>query len=294
MNEEELLEQIARANWHKGGLKTLRLFAIDGNFFTRLSQEVQALVEERLPSDVGDPAHRTHWTMPFGRAVQYSLLNKSGDFNDTSVDHDGVITGKRFHHAATYPTIAEFITGFPHAYNMRLNGLDPGSGLSPHEEHVTWRSGNEYLFRARFHLPVTTNADSEMLLDEDFFHFAEGYIYYFNNGCIHSATNSGTTVRYHLVWDMRLTQETFDLMFSESARDRPDFLQRITGDDRFVVPLRSEPVKEFAVEGYAAALHRKLRLDRIGVKAYRLKQASNALNYMRYRTLGRARLADVR
>lgn len=45
-----------------------------------------------------DEGHITNWTSPFGDAVQYSLKNKSGDFNDTSIDHDLNLTDKKSHH----------------------------------------------------------------------------------------------------------------------------------------------------------------------------------------------------
>src|SRR6185503_10205581 len=107
-----------------------------------------------------------------------------------------------------------FISAFPEAANMRLNGLGTRGGLSPHEEHVVRRQPDGACWLSvRFHLPVRTTAEAEVLLDGELFRLEEGAVFLFNNGCVHSAVNRGPEFRYHLVWDMPLTARVFRLMF---------------------------------------------------------------------------------
>lgn len=176
------MSELFKANHHKGGLKCARLFAVNSSFFERLSQEVLDIVQTYTPSDVGHQNHRTHWKNPYGTAIQFSLFNTSGRFDDTSSDHAKVIKGKKFHYGDRYPTLDKFIATFPDLYNMRINGMAAKSGLSPHEEHIVWQPEapglrHTYFFRARFHLPIVTNDKADMMLDGYHFHFNEGYIY---------------------------------------------------------------------------------------------------------------------
>jgi len=68
--------------------------------------------------------------------------------------------------------------------------------------------------RVRIHLPILTNSEVLMFLDGDLYHFEEGNIYFFHNGCIHSSENNHLYEdRIHLVWDMLLTEDTFQRIF---------------------------------------------------------------------------------
>ncbi len=298
MDYQALLSDVLDANHHKGGLKCRRLFRVEGEFFNRLRQEILALVEAQKPSRVAEKTHITNWTNPYGDALQYSLFNRSGSFNDTSADHDRSLEGKKFHHADTYPTIDEFIKAFPHAYNMRLNGMGPKGGLSPHEEHIVWPSPQQssprtFLMRGRFHLPIVTNDKVEMLLDEEIFHFEVGSIFFFNNGCIHSANNGGSEFRYHLVWDMFLTEQTLDLMFNETASPPVPFLETVVGDDRTVPATRQIDVKEYAIQGEGEKLYRQWQLQRLGIAPHTFHNWFNEWTYWRHSRLGKVDLVRL-
>jgi len=67
---DSFVKALADVNTHGPGPRTLKLFKV------------------REPSSVGDYDHVTNWTQPFGQAVQFSLLNASGRFDDTSTDHN--------------------------------------------------------------------------------------------------------------------------------------------------------------------------------------------------------------
>ncbi len=276
------LRGIIDGNYHRGGLKCQRLFRVDDQFFATLVAEVKTLVEKYTPSAVKDKDHVTNWTNPYGTAVQFSLFNESGKFDDFSTDHNRTRQGKRFHYAEEFPTLARFIDAFPHAYNMRLNGMGKKSGLSPHEEHVVSQSsdGNHVQVRARFHLPVATNPGAEMFLDGEVFHFEAGSVYFFNNGCIHSASNSGETFRYHFVWDTLLNQEAHDWMFvgSQPARE-VEFLRRLHGDDTVCQPLRQLRIGAYAPSGEGMRLYDKFKLKYLLIKPHWWQNFYNGREY---------------
>src|SRR5688572_23930046 len=246
---DRLLRDIVRACYHYGGLRTARLLRLSPDFFAALRREILDFVEAHKPSDVRGAEHVTNWTKPFGAVYQFSLLNRSGRVDDTSSDHDLSLAGKSFHHRADYPHLADFVAAFPHAINMRLNAMGEKAGLSPHEEHpVRYVDRRNCWLTTRFHLPVVTNPDVEVLLDGDLYRLEPGRVFYFNNGCVHSAVNRGGAMRYHLVWDMLLTAETFDLLFSDRPVAIP-FLRKVSPGQRHVVPHRRERIREYQIFG---------------------------------------------
>lgn len=291
MQNPDILTAIANGDFHRpGALRCAQLFSLEPTFFERLRSDVARLVVDNLPSEVADEHHVTNWTKPYGRAIQFSLLNGSGDLSDTSVDHDRSVYGKRFHHAATYPALGELIGLFPHAVNMRLNGMSPSGGLSPHEEHLAWRKGRRYYFRARFHLPIETNPGAEVLLDGDLLHLEAGNIYFFNNGCIHAASNTGDTQRFHLVWDMLLSDETLELMFGEGSHGP---LLRTPPEQRAVPVRRSVGVDAYQISGPGAILYQALHLGALGITPHAWQNRFNDARYAFFKAVGRPTPAPV-
>ncbi|MBG0794474.1 aspartyl/asparaginyl beta-hydroxylase domain-containing protein [Methylocystis sp. H62] len=211
---DRLLGGIRDGNYHAGGIRCLRLFTLERNLSLALRGEIDRLCAAETGSDVQQCGHVTHWARPRGCVRQFSLLNRSGDFTDYRDDHDLSCLGKRFHHSKTYPSLASFIALFPHSINFRVNLLGPNSALALHEEHSLFMSrAGAPAVRARFHLPIRSHRQARMQLDGQAFRFLPRSIYYFNQGCVHDATNPGPATRIHLVWDMLLTGETFALMF---------------------------------------------------------------------------------
>src|SRR5690606_3713771 len=76
--------------------------------------------------------------------------------------------------------------------------------------------GGKVALRARFHLPLITTPQARMLADGGLFHFKAGYVYLFNNGCVHSASNDADSDRLHLVWDQLMTERAIDAMFGST------------------------------------------------------------------------------
>jgi hypothetical protein len=242
MSGEEILAGIRDANYHRGGIRCLRLFRVRSDFLSRLQDDVDDLRAAEPASDAGRPGHVTNWTQPFGRVLQYSLLNRSGRADDFSADHDLSCFGKRFRAASRYPALAELIELIPHAVNFRIHAMEPHSGLSTHEEHTVIRTKLGTVgIRARFHLPLRTNPSAQLMLDGAVHHLQEGTIYFVNNGCVHWARNDGEETRTHLVWDQLLTRETLELMFGDAPVDGSP-LERFVRSERAPIPLRLEPV----------------------------------------------------
>ena len=234
----DVLRAIAAADAHEPGLRCARLLDVEPAFFAELRDDVLRLCAEERPSKVTRPGHVTNWTGPYGDVLQFSLLSASSRYDDFSADHDLSCFGKRFRDAASYPSLGQLVSLFPHAINFRANVLGSGAGLSPHEEHSVFRTAAGTLgVRARLHLPIETNPRAELTLDGDVFSLAAGGVYFVNHGCVHAAGNGGTAPRVHLVWDVLLTPEAFELLFAAGDTGTP-LLRRVAKADRRCEPLR--------------------------------------------------------
>ena len=175
-------------------LKCLEIGEIEN--FERVKADIKRAMRGRA-SNVRQYGHPTNWTKPHGKVEQYNL------FADSS---DSTITVRGF---TTHPHIQALIEKYK-PINLRINILGSDSGLSQHRETI--KVGNKV--KARFHAVIETNPEATVFLDGDNYHLEEGKIYYFNNGCTHSATNAGNTDRVHLVWDVYVHKFINDLLKS--------------------------------------------------------------------------------
>lgn len=210
----EIMEGLAAGNFHHyAGIHAVRIGSMDEVLLRDLQQEAFDIIRTRKPSVVKEGKHVTGWTRPKGRVEQWSLYNNHGRTEDTSNDFSYNLRDKEEILTPYSPSIAS-VCAWPSVVNMRLNVIHPGSGLSPHEEHLPRRlPNNQVSMRARFHIPLWTNEQCHMLADGELFHFKVGQLYLFNNGCVHSATNDGDIHRAHLVFDMLMTSDAMDHMF---------------------------------------------------------------------------------
>jgi len=211
-------EGIMQAAKHEGGIKMQPCLAMDPAWFSSIQEEVRNLQAARPPSDPGDKSHPTNWTKPYGNVTQHSLFNDSGNTADTATDHNLKIEGKSFvvPECAALNRLFSIFTN--RALNFRLNGMLPKAGLSPHEENII--HGEKV--RVRFHLPIFTNEQAKVMLDGEKFHLRPGYIYFFNNGSVHSAENGGQESRYHLVWDVFLDDWIDENICNLGSAQTPD------------------------------------------------------------------------
>jgi hypothetical protein len=280
INSEYLFKELIKANYHDGGIKCLRLFKVNNHFFDSLIREINILLEQENPSNVRDKKHISNEvTKPSGSCLHFHLLNSSGRFDDPSDDYNRSVFGKKFHHPTKYPNLGAFIQTFPHAMNMKLLVLGENSDLHPHESDIILNSHSPHSLQVRFHLPIVTNKQAEMLLDNEFYYFEAGSIFFFNHGCIHSALNHGHKARVHLSWDMLLTRDTFDLMFAQTSQELPDFLEKISGDEKIVNCHRIQIIKEYEIQGKGKELYDKLKLKSLGIKPYLFQNCFNKFSY---------------
>jgi hypothetical protein len=240
VTEREVLDEIRAAAEHRGGMRCRALLRVTPDRFAAIAADVARLCRGEPPSEVTRPGHVTRWTRPFGEVLQWSLLSRSGRFDDFSTDHDRSCEGKRFARAADYPALGELVASWPHLVNVRINALGPRAGLSPHEEQVLFRTGAGTIgARVRCHLPIATGAGAELMLDGGVYHLEAGTVYFVNHGCVHAAANRGDASRIHLVWDVLLTRAVFDFMFG--GADVPG-MERVDGAAAEPPPIRTEPV----------------------------------------------------
>lgn len=209
MPMETLRTQVMAANRHERGLKMQPSLAVEADWFAAIQKDVTKLLQERETSDVMQKDHPTNW--PFGRAATpHNLFNKSGVTSQYSTGHSGATEGCTFA-APQLESLRQFFVLFEsRLITFRLKGLMPASGWGAHEEAII--KGDQ--LRIRFHLPIFTNPGASVFLDEEKFHFHEGYIYLFNNGCVHPAVNEGETNRYHFVWDMWLDEWVYEKLLN--------------------------------------------------------------------------------
>lgn len=217
MSIETVRDRVIAGNRHQGGLKIQPCLAVDPAWFASIQDDVRALLEEREASDVMQPAHPSYWVRPFGNgATQHNLFNKSGSTSECT-NHSAKDANCTFT-APELVSLKRFFDLFEsRVLTFRLNGLMPGSGLGAHEEFIV--SGDR--IRLRFHLPIFTNPEAALLVDDEKFHFREGYVYFFNNGCVHSAVNKGDTNRYHFVWDMWLDEWVYEKLLNLDSPATP-------------------------------------------------------------------------
>ena len=215
-----LIQWMVNGNYQKKpSLEIAELFHVDEMFFQELSEEVLHLISHYTPSYATDASHLSYWTKPEGLITQFSLLNSSGKLDDYADDHNRSIRNKRFFYAKKYPRLAEFIALFPHAVNFRINILNEKSCFTQHQEDICFlhTHSQKPALRARFYLPIRANPDAHMFMQGHLYHFQPSVIYYFNNGSIHDGINTSPTLsRVHLVWDMLLTEDTYERMFARS------------------------------------------------------------------------------
>lgn len=173
-------------------LKCLEIGVIDN--FERVKADIQRVMRG-LPSNVRQYGHPTNWTQPFGKVEQYNL------FADTTSSTTSV---RGF---TTEPHIQALVEKYK-PLNLRVNVLGGDGGLSQHRETIEV----DGKVKARFHAVIQSNTKATVFLDGDNYHLEEGKIYYFNNGCTHSAVNKGNQDRIHIVWDVFVNNSINELL----------------------------------------------------------------------------------
>jgi len=227
----------------------LRLHNLTHDFQERLRKEVLQVMEEHKGADVSSKLHPINWVLSYGRTSSYSLIAASGNVSDASDLLTFDTSKKKFAHASRFPAIDELMKLFPDTTNWRINVLhesDPGSeevarvqgsGFSPHRAYIlhevrdTVTTEMKTVLRMKFHLPIVTNPYVDMHQYDTSYVFNPGEIYFFTNGCAHSVENRGNGPRIHIIWDMLLSEDTWNRSFGEGA-DLHEEVKRFRGSER--------------------------------------------------------------
>ena len=290
----KVFEDLVKANFHRGGLDCLRIFRVKKDFFSALRSEVNTLIEQNNPSNISDEDHVSHaMTKPHGKNFHFSLINASGRMDDASDDYNGSVMNKHFNHSDKYPNLATFIEAFPHCTYMKIAALGPQSHLYPHDSQLIFNSSKGRALLVRFHLPIITNERAEMLLDNNYYRFEAGSIFFFNHGCIHSAYNYGKEYRYHLTWEMLLTKETFEIIFPSADNASPFFLEKVSGNDQIIIPHRTGIVKDFSILRRRMNIYRKLKLRYFLISPYIFHNLCDSIGYFRHKVRAKITLSDI-
>jgi len=225
-----------------------------------IEDEIHLLVEKYKISEVKLKDQPTNWIKPYGNITQFSLYNTTGDTSDFSTDLK-LSSKSKFFFDPNFKNIYNIFKLFQNQIvNFRLNCMGKNSGLAPHK--VNTMHGKK--FRCRFHLPVITNDSAWVMLDWKKFWLKRGFIYFFNNGCVHSAGNDGQRERYHLVFDCILDEELFDkiLNVNSSYNLIPQLVSKISKEENNDL-LDSEEVKvtdyEIELTGIQSRFNRRLK-----------------------------------
>lgn len=99
---------------------------------------------------------------------------------------------------------------------VRLITMTPGTKVKRHDDYpCRFSSGH-----VRLHVPVMTNPDVEIFIDDEPVFFGEGECWYMNAEYPHSLENNGKTPRVHMVIDCTVNS-WLEKMFIEAGHTEP-------------------------------------------------------------------------
>lgn len=280
----QFLEAVVSENFHRHGIRCLRLFRADSDFLTEIQAEVTDIVRTCASSNTADPTHITNAvTKPVGETSYYSLYNATGDTSDWSTDYNCEFAGKAFIDARGYPNLNRLLSFFLDTTQFKILGLGPGASLSPHDSSILYRRNGRYHVMLRLHLPVVSPPNATMLIGDQLYRFEEGSVFYFNHGCVHSAQNPSGVWRYHVVWDMRLTERSYRTLFSDEDAEFAGLLSRIHDSMRAVDPIGGAHIADYQLQGLGQRVHSMFRSVGIQIRRPTVQRIVNFVLYLHYR-----------
>lgn len=98
--------------------------------------------------------------------------------------------------------------------------LTAGTNVGKHKDYGQNRTAG----MVRIHIPVITNKDVTMQVEDNTYHFGVGEAWYFDASCWHSVKNSGADDRIHLIADFYPSPELDAHLKPISFNDRLRFL----------------------------------------------------------------------
>ena len=246
---------------HHSETRLIPCLRVKDSIMNDIEKEILILVKNFEISEKNTKKHGTDFTKPYGTITQSCLYNTTGNLLDFSTDYQ-MSKNEKFFFDPNYKNIHYIFKMFEqNLINFWLIGMSKKSGLSPHKV-LSNNDGKK--FRVRFHLPVITNSSAWVMLDWQKFWLKRGIIYFFNDGCIHTAGNDGNQTRYHLIWDCVLDEKLFDTILNVNNNNSPDpkLVSRISKEEIKDL-MYSEPceVTDYEIEqlGFRTRLVRMLK-----------------------------------
>jgi hypothetical protein len=165
-------------------------FAFDGD---RLRADLDIVVGETWVDHFVKQNYEGDWSvlpLRYAAGATHPIL-KAYSSPTATVFEDGPLFGRA-------PYFREVVARFECPVQaVRLMRLTPGSRIKEHKDHdlaAEWGA-------ARVHIPITTNADVEFLLNREPVAMLPGSVWYLRLADPHSVYNGGMTDRVHLVID---------------------------------------------------------------------------------------------
>ena len=153
-----------------------------------------------------------------------SLMSCSGKSDDLIIRDGRAIETENLQYLPTLRNYLKFLS-LDYMW-VRLAKLEPNSFLWEHKDYVELEEKN----RLRFHLPITTNKNSFMIMLGHQIHLGRGYLWKLDPRVTHGACNMGSTARIHLIIDcyvdeqvqMALSNEWLNSKFISQLNELPD------------------------------------------------------------------------
>lgn len=161
----------------------------------KLQQEVAGLETTLWKAHYNSSNYEGNWTT-------LQLRSVNGDTgNNTAIQATSLATDLAFKDTellALCPYIKEVIEFFKiEKTAVRLMKLDAGAVIKPHQDHgLNFEQGE-----VRLHIPVSTNANVQFLLEDEQLPMQQGSCWYLNLSVTHSVINHSESSRVHLVID---------------------------------------------------------------------------------------------
>jgi len=196
-------------------IKMLPLFECDPVLFERVKDEAIMLarshsgqsVQGDHPTAVYVKKNDPSWTVKPESIEQYSLYNSRDDLLFNGEDSHWHSTKRRFNPQLRFiPQFIERYFGASELQNFRMQCIRGGGDLGLHREKIIGIPNRPRHFKIRFHLPIVTNPGVRFMMDGRAYTMRAGWVYLFNQVCLHNVENKGDLLRIHLVFDFYLNE----------------------------------------------------------------------------------------
>lgn len=118
---------------------------------------------------------------------------------------------------------ADYLTPGGFVNKLMISNIIPGGGMPTH-----WDEEPTQLLSKRIHVVITSNDQSEFVVNDTVYHFSPGTVFELNNMMTHSVSNRGTTDRVHLIIDYYHNSHLYELLYGRTERDPDEAICELT------------------------------------------------------------------